>query len=155
VSERYAWEPDQEAAQRNRRSVYILAKRNMRFPLFEAFDQPDLHQSCARRAVTVSAPQSLALLNSELTLELARCWAERLAHDYGSQTREMVQAAYRAAYSRAATDEEIRLAEVFLDVQPALKQVRDADVPSSTLGVEAVAEFCHALFNSNEFIMVD
>ena len=33
VSERYAWEPDEEAAQRNRRSVYVLAKRNMRLPI--------------------------------------------------------------------------------------------------------------------------
>ena len=71
VSDRYAWEPDKEAAKRNRRSVYVLAKRNMRYPLFEAFDQPDLHQSCPRRAVTVTAPQSLAMLNSESD---ARIW---------------------------------------------------------------------------------
>jgi hypothetical protein len=154
VSERYAWEPDEEAALRNRRSVYIFAKRNMRFPLFEAFDQPDLHQSCARRAVTVTAPQSLAMLNSELTLELARSWAERLVADYGSNASGLIRAAYRMAFSRVATDEEVRLAEVFLDMQPHALQLRNVDVPGA-LGVDKVAEFCHALFNCNEFIMVD
>ena len=144
VSPRYAWEPDEDAAQRNRRSVYVLAKRNMRFPLFEAFDQPDLHQSCPRRAVTITAPQSLAMLNSELTLELARRWAERLLAERFVATADLARAAYRSAYSGEATDEEIERAEQFL-----------AGEDSDGLPVDMVADFCHALFNSNEFITID
>src|SRR5262249_33808933 len=34
VSDRYAWEPDKDPSKRNRRSVYVLAKRNLRYPLF-------------------------------------------------------------------------------------------------------------------------
>ncbi len=48
---------------RQRRSIYILAKRNMRYPLFDAFDWPDLHNSCSRRVMTTTAPQALLLLN--------------------------------------------------------------------------------------------
>jgi hypothetical protein len=151
IGERYAWEPDKEAAQRNRRSVYVFAKRNMRFPLFEAFDQPGLHQSCARRAVTVTAPQSLAMLNGELSLELARSWAKRLIADHGDTSAELICAAYRAAYNRPASVEETRLAKEFLSEQAGL----DSSDPDGELPVEAVAEFCHALFNSNEFITVD
>ena len=151
ISERYAWEPDKEAAQRNRRSVYVLAKRNMRFPLFEAFDQPDLHQSCARRAVTVTAPQSLAMLNGELTLELAQSWAERLVAEHAVEPSALIRAAYRAAYSREARDEEVDLAERFLAEQTTFGSREESD----DLRVDAVAEFCHALFNSNEFITVD
>ena len=122
------------------------------YPLFEAFDQPDLHQSCARRAVTVTAPQSLAMLNSELTLELARSWAERLVAEHAGEPAELIRAAYRAAYSREATDEEIELAEKFLaDADDAWSHARQA----VNLRVDAVADFCHALFNSNEFITVD
>jgi hypothetical protein len=151
VSPRYAWEPDDDAAQRNRRSVYVLAKRNMRFPLFEAFDQPDLHQSCPRRAVTITAPQSLTMLNSELTLELARQWAERLLAERFVSTADLVRAAYAAAYGRAATEEEVQLAERFLNVA-----TRDSGKNSvDALQVDAVADFCHSLFNSNEFITVD
>ncbi len=167
VSDRYAWEPDKEAAQRNRRSVYVLAKRNLRYPLFEVFDQPDLHQSCPRRAVTVTAPQSLAMLNSELTLDLARNWAERLVAEHADSPRELIQAAYRAAFSREATKKEIELAETFMaeDSQLASKESssgskspnenRHAAQRPGKSGVDAVAAFCHGLFNSNEFITVD
>src|SRR4029077_9802343 len=91
VGARYAWQADDDPAQRNRRSIYVLAKRNMRYPLFEAFDQPDLHQSCPRRAVTVTAPQSLAMLNSDLTLELARKWARRLVSELSASSRELLR----------------------------------------------------------------
>jgi hypothetical protein len=123
----------------------------MRFPLFEAFDQPDLHQSCARRAVTVTAPQSLAMLNGELSLELAHRWAERLVDKHGNKTAELIRAAYRAAYNRPAAEIEIELAEKFLAEQTAF----DNQVADGELRTDAVAEFCHALVNSNEFITVD
>jgi hypothetical protein len=123
----------------------------MRFPLFEAFDQPDLHQSCARRAVTVTAPQSLAMLNGELSLELAHRWAERLVAEYGNNASELIRAAYRAAYNRPAANVEIELAEKFLAEQNTF----DIQVADGERHVGAVAEFCHALFNSNEFITVD
>ena len=166
VSERYAWQPDEDAGQRNRRSVYVLAKRNMRYPLFEAFDQPDLHQSCARRAVTVTAPQALAMLNSELTLELGRRWAERLVADH-PRPQTLIRAAYRTAFSREATQHELALAEEFLREQTQLidgearqddaqdQSELDVSTPAGGLNVEVVADFCHAVFNSNEFITVD
>src|SRR5205807_315250 len=36
----YAWKPDAHVADQNRRSIYIFTKRNMRYPLFDAFDLP-------------------------------------------------------------------------------------------------------------------
>jgi hypothetical protein len=166
VSERYAWEPDKEAAQRNRRSVYVFAKRNLRYPIFEAFDQPDLHQSCARRAVTITAPQSLLMLNSELTLDLSRRWAERLLAEHVNAPRELIGKVYRSAYGRNATDEEINLATVFFSEQSRLvaESAGDMLIPETkdvhpdaqrSFDIEAVADFCHAVFNSNEFITVD
>jgi Protein of unknown function (DUF1553)/Protein of unknown function (DUF1549) len=149
VSDRYAWEPDKEPAQRNRRSVYVLAKRNLRYPLFEVFDEPDLHQSCPRRAVTVTAPQSLAMLNSELTLGLARSWAERLVAEHGDSPHDLIQSAYRTAFSREATKKEIELSERFL-----AEEAQSRKEPGK-LGADQVAAFCHALFNCNEFITVD
>ena len=148
VSPRYAWEPDKEPARRNRRSVYVLAKRNLRYPMFEAFDQPDLHQSCPRRAVTITASQSLVMLNSELTLELARKWAERLVAEHDADRIELVRAAYRGAYGRDATDAEIKLADTFLSSGA-------DDAKSGKPSVESITDFCHARFNSNEFITVD
>jgi Protein of unknown function (DUF1553)/Protein of unknown function (DUF1549) len=153
VSERYAWKPDKDPAQRNRRSVYILAKRNMRFPLFEAFDQPDLHQSCPRRAVTITAPQSLAMLNSELTLDLANDWAERLAAEHADSERDLIEAAIQSAFCRAATEKEIELASKFVADEIHLASKREGQKGDPR--TEAVAAFCHALFNANEFISID
>jgi hypothetical protein len=167
MSNRYAWQPDKDPAQRNRRSIYVLAKRNMRYPLFEVFDQPDLHQSCPRRAVTVTAPQSLAMLNSELTLDLARSWAERLVAEHAGKPRELIEAAYQSAFSREPTKKEIGLAERFLAEESKLRAeetnddhasqnaVHAADAPANVIGVDEVSAFCHALFNSSEFITVD
>ena len=48
-----------DADERNRRSVYIFVRRNTRYPMLEAFDMPDTHESCPRRDVTTTAPQAL------------------------------------------------------------------------------------------------
>jgi hypothetical protein len=143
VSARYAWEPDKDAEQRNRRSIYVFAKRNMRFPLFEVFDQPDLHQSCPRRLVTVTAPQSLAMLNSDLTLELAQQWVGRLIAEHGDDRDALVRSAFRSAYGRDASGEDLDRSTAFLGGK------------DGSLTTENVTDFCHALFNSNEFITVD
>jgi hypothetical protein len=143
VSARYAWEPDKDTAERNRRSIYVFAKRNMRFPLFEVFDQPDLHQSCPRRLVTVTAPQSLAMLNSELTLELAQQWAERLIAEYGDDRNALVQSAFRSAYGREPTDDDVNRSMAFLGIS------------DGGITTESITDFCHVLYNSNEFITVD
>ncbi len=68
----HAWKPDAKPEDRNRRSIYVLAKRNLRLPLLDAFDLPDMHNSCARRSSTTTAPQALLMLNSEFALGEAR-----------------------------------------------------------------------------------
>jgi hypothetical protein len=141
----YAWKPDARPEDQNRRSVYVYAKRNLRYPLFDAFDLPDLHNSCARRNKTTTAPQALLLLNSELTLERARQWSARLLVRFGSDERALVAEAYRAAWGRGATEDEVNLGVRFVASQTALAGSRDA----------AVADFCHALLNANEFLYVD
>ena len=65
-----------ESTDRNRRSVYIFVKRNARYPMLEAFDMPDTHESCGRRNQTVTAPQAMTLLNSKVSLE----WAAGFCH---------------------------------------------------------------------------
>ena len=43
----YAWKPDERVEDQNRRSIYLFAKRNVRQPILEAFDQPDSLTPCA------------------------------------------------------------------------------------------------------------
>ena len=43
------WQVAPDPAQHNRRSVYLIAKRNLRLPFLEVFDAPDELVSCPRR----------------------------------------------------------------------------------------------------------
>src|SRR5262249_39782764 len=99
----YAWKPDASVADQNRRSIYVFTKRNMRYPLFDAFDWPDLHNSCSRRAHTTTAPQALLLLNGELALEQAKTWSAHLLAKHGADDNALVSEAYRAAWGRPAS----------------------------------------------------
>jgi Protein of unknown function (DUF1549)/Protein of unknown function (DUF1553) len=183
---RYGWDPDPIERDRNRRSVYVLAKRNLRYPLLDVFDLPDMHNSCPRRDSTVTAPQALELLNSDFTECEARQWAGRLIARYRKDKAALVRAAYAEAYARQPTDDELTAARDFISAEasnarhftaPAKSIAKKpssvaseitssdktisaefagtksfADLPPET---EAVVDFCHALFNSNEFLYVD
>lgn len=151
-SKSYAWPADERPKDRERRSVYVLAKRNLRYPLFEAFDQPDMHHSCPRRAETTTAPQSLVLLNGELALEQARRWAEGLLSQFPGDVRALIAAAYRQAYCRSAAADEVAAALAFIQNQSAEKANGTSDVDPTTA---ALVDFCHALLNANEFLYVD
>ena len=56
----------------NRRSLYVFVRRNLKYPLFDAFDAPDTNMTCPERNISVNAPQALMLLNSDLVLDQAR-----------------------------------------------------------------------------------
>ena len=66
------WNVTPNKAEHDRRSIYIFARRNLRYPIFDAFDRPDANASCPRRSYSTTAPQSLLLLNSEFSLATAR-----------------------------------------------------------------------------------
>jgi hypothetical protein len=161
----YGWEADANVANRNRRSVYVLAQRNMRLPILEAFDQPDRLNSCARRTCTTTAPQALEMLNSDLTEELAQEWSGKLLNHCGGDETKIVLEAYKEAYARTPTVQELGAAKQFMEKQAATielqKGVSDKylpipiPVPVERAKAAAVVDFCHAIFCSNEFLYVD
>ena len=104
---RYGWDPDKNAEDRNRRSIYVLAKRNMRLPLLQAFDQPDMLNSCPRRTNTTTAPQALEMLNGESTADAARQWGGKLLSECGEDEAKLVREAYADAYGRSPKDAEV------------------------------------------------
>lgn len=165
IDAKSAWPADKRADDRDRRSIYIFAKRNLRFPLLEMFDSPDMHNSCAQRPTTITAPQALALLNGEFSLAMARHWSGRLLSAHGADTGALLKTAFREAFTQPASDEQLQAAGAFLVQQAsALATTATADpdaMPTSVPeGYEpaqaaAVVDFCHALLNANEFLYVD
>jgi hypothetical protein len=151
---KYAWKPDAGPQDRHRRSIYVLAKRNMRYPFFDAFDLPDMHNSCARRLNTTTAPQALLLLNGDFTLERGQRLAAMLCENGDDETR-LVAEAYRLAWGRQPSDEEIQLGLRFLSARTEQVRVQRHSDGGSMDRATVVADFCHALLNTNEFLFVD
>jgi hypothetical protein len=152
------WKVSPDAAERNRRSVYVYAKRNQRYPLFSAFDAPDANETCSRRYATTTAPQALMLLNSRATLDVARAFAGRVLADAGADPAKVIDRAHRLALGRGPDADERETLRAFLDRQAALLKGRK--LPAAPAGVDpafaaAVADLCHALLSVNEFLYVD
>src|SRR5262249_13611977 len=98
----------------NRRSIYLFAKRNVRLPLMEAFDQPDTLTTCPVRSVSTFAPQALILFNGPFVQDQARAFALRLLRECGDDAERQIRQAYRHALGRDPRTEEIHLTELFL-----------------------------------------
>lgn len=161
------WEVSTNRAERQRRSIYILAKRNLPYPFLQTFDLPDTFESCARRQVTTTGPQALTLLNSDTVLSYAQAFAGRLLFDNPSaDSGTLIRRAYLLAFSREPRAEELSAAEQFLNQQAQVivpRQVANESLllpqpfpkfQDPAMGA-ALVDFCHALFNSNEFLYLD
>src|SRR5262249_39068755 len=56
------WPETTDPAEHCRRSLYLFRKRNVRYPMFDAFDAPDTQNACPLRPVSTHALQPLVLL---------------------------------------------------------------------------------------------
>jgi hypothetical protein len=130
------WQVAQDPADHNRRSVYLIAKRNLRLPFMEVFDAPDLQVSCPRRESSTHAPQALELMNGRIANEQAELLAQRLEREAPKNMRKQVDLAYRLVAGRAPKPQEMQLALQFLRTQPK-------------------REFALAMFNLNAFLYVN
>jgi hypothetical protein len=160
------WKETTDEKERSRRSIYVFVKRNLRFPLFQAFDMPDTHEPCARREVTTTAPQALILMNNETILRSAQAFAGRIIKEVGPRSGDQIERAYRLAFGRRPMTEEHHRAMEFLIKQTKLIEKQD-DQESPILiprpsyngmtdaSAAALVDFCHALFNANEFVYID
>jgi hypothetical protein len=116
-----------------RRSLYVFSKRSIRYPLFEAFDQPNLVNSVDRRNRSTVAPQALLLMNNAFVLFQSEKFAERLRREAGSHVARQIDRAFRVALARPPDA---------VERQKAIQFVRQ----------DGLAAFCHVLFNLNEFV---
>ena len=112
------WPVTPDPRQHTRRSLYLFAKRNVRQPLLEAFDQPDTLTSCPVRPVSTFAPQALILLNGPLPAGTEPGVRGPAAARSGLDDTARVERAYRLALSRPPDAEEKRVALTFLPDKP-------------------------------------
>ncbi|MDG1893913.1 MAG: DUF1549 and DUF1553 domain-containing protein [Fuerstiella sp.] len=136
------WKVTEDKPEHDRRSVYVFARRNLRYPIFEVFDRPSANASCPDRGVSTTAPQSLHLLNSEFSAATARRLVESLA---ASPADQQIQQMFHRVLGRQVSVDEMRDALGFL-----------AESNESTDDrLDGLTHLCLSLFNCNEFIFVD
>jgi hypothetical protein len=141
-----------------RRSVYMFHKRLIPYPMFQAFDRPDLMTSCDRRQNTTVAPQAMVILNDRFVRTVARDFANRLIEKQSceltsddSELKPIIADAFEMSFARRPTDAEVDASMQFIEAQSIVRTERDERDPR----IEALADFCQSLFGLNEFIYID
>ncbi len=145
------WETSPNEADHYRRSIYIFARRNLRYPLFATFDRPAANTSCAARQPSTTAVQSLLLFNSNATIEAARRLALDIRRSAPAHFRQQSDLLYRRLFARAPDGDELAECVTFLRSHSAMLS-RDGHQDPDTA---ALADLGRALLNSNEFIYID
>lgn len=137
-----------------RRSIYASVKRNLKYPMFEVFDQPDASLSCERREVTTVPTQALTLFNNDTYLSWSRDLAGRVEREAGSDAAAQVKLLYRIAYSREASGKEVQESTEFLNHRRAAEQSAPLD-KANQVALSPLAELAHVVLNSNEFVYIN
>jgi len=106
----------------NRRSVYVFIRRNLPYPLLDTFDWANPQIVHNKRDVTTTAPQALALINSDLVYGWSKSLAGRVIKEVprgGDAAR--IDRVYEILYSRKPDAFEKGRLLAFLESQEAVQ----------------------------------
>jgi hypothetical protein len=134
------WVTTKDKSEYDRRTIYLLYKRNLQLPFMSVFDAPDMQLSCPRREQSTHALQALELLNGQMSNDLAAAFAQRLAKECTTNPAR-IDLAWRLATGRAPTPKEKLLAARYLAEKP------DDPVRLKELALD--------LYNLNAFLYVN
>jgi hypothetical protein len=124
-----------------RRALYLFQKRDQPPQQSALFDGPvAASESCPIRRVTTAPLQALYMLNNDFSVKRAEAFAERVRAQ-SSDRDEQMEVAFRLALQRLPSDTERALA------RRAFATLGDSPA--------ALARFCQALMNVNEFVYLE
>jgi hypothetical protein len=144
-------DPSSSAA--NRRSIYLFARRVYPLKFLEIFDAPIMSVNCTQRMGSATVLQSLALLNSEFMLAKGDHMARGIASVAGQSVTEQVKYAFQRAFARPPSDLELQKSLGFMESQRVGYQ--SPEVSPEQASQKALADLCHMLLSSNEFLYVE
>ena len=133
----------------NRRSVYILARRNYHMTFMRAFDQPIVARNCTIRRPAAAVTQSLALLNDDFIVKQSAAFADRVLNETLSDSpAEQIRTAWRIGSGRWPDDAEQKICVSLL-------KRHEQRVPTGENARRfAMSHLCQMLLNTNEFLYV-
>lgn len=127
---------DPEDPRSHRRAVYRFLVRSQQEPFMVALDCADPSMRVDRRTETLTPLQALALMNSRLSVTMARHFAGRVEQEAGAGVEAQVRRAFLLAVQR----------------EPGAEEAADLADYTRRHGLAAT---CRLLFNLNEFVFVD
>ena len=154
------WQVSEQKSHHYRQSIYIFARRNLTYPLFATFDRPAANCSCPERQESTTPLQSLLLMNSDFSNEIATTIASNVIAS-GSAMQD------GSFFEDSKEDAVERIVEIVMQHPPSksLKQtcvrfvekqmVVSGDQDGQTSLHSALKDLSLALLNSNSFIYVD
>src|SRR5262249_30167734 len=114
----------------SRRSVYIQVRRSKPLAILGAFDWATAEPNCEKRNSPTDTPQALMLLNGDFAITHAEAFAERVRKEAGTDLKDQAKRAWKLAYLREPTEQELARALAFLrTVTRALRERPVARVP--------------------------
>jgi hypothetical protein len=90
-------------------------------------------------------------MNNEFVLQQSGFFAERVTAEAGSDVRKQIATAFNLALNRQPNEKELAWSLEFLQKQTAGYAERKNEKPAAA----ALRDFCHAVFNLNEFLYLD
>ncbi len=133
-----------------RRSLYLPVVRNHVYDLFQLLDFPDPAVTSGDRATTVVASQALLMLNSDIVMQAAADFADRLIVDSDSDDQRLSRL-YAIAFGRAPTTDEREADMLFLRK---VGQAQTDNYSDAERRRHAWTTLCHVTLAANEFIYV-
>ncbi|MEM7558622.1 MAG: DUF1549 and DUF1553 domain-containing protein [Planctomycetota bacterium] len=130
-----------------RRALYVKSFRNQNENFLHGFDMVGGLQSVAVRDRTTTATQALLMFNGDYALGRAMALAKRVLSETSS-SESAVEKCFWLAWSRAPTARELAGATMYLGVVA-------GEESQGELVEEELADFCHVLFNSSQFLYVE
>lgn len=160
--------PEGEGLRVPRRSLYFRSTPNEKMRFLELFDVADPN-ACYRRRESVVPQQSLALLNSSLSLDLSRSLAAKLLAQRGGLSSsmpdaELIRMATETVLGRTPSESELEACHRFWVAQLATIGRADRTAfaagggaqrpPSEKPEIRVLEQLIQVLYNHNDFITI-
>lgn len=140
------------SADRHRRTLYLLQRRNYHPTLLAVFDQPVLTMNCTRRDSSAVVLQSLSMLNDDFIIEESAALAAKVMTRAGQSSAERIGTAIELILNRKPTAEELNWCIDTLDRDLVFLQADRPETPLHEASQQALSRLCQALLNSSEFL---
>lgn len=128
------YRPDRAPERIHRRGVYTFWRRGTLLPSLLLLDAPDRTVPAARRDVTITPTQALALANEPLFVEAARALAERERREHPGDVDAQLRSLFRRATARVPTAEELAILRTTYDDELALARTEPATAAVLAIG---------------------